>query len=1064
MKKRTRQTMNRFRMRAIAFVVVFAMAFSTAASMPMDVFADNGKTLSATISPSGVKYFATLTSGSKSYTANGTTKDGKTVFAFDLSVGTYQLKISAKGCTSYVDSVFVLGTDKLPVSIELYQGDLNEDGVINAKDNAIIAESFGKKKENDCYNALADINGDGVVNAKDKAIISENFSKRDTVALEFLTSDVDTDTDGDGIPDQMETELGFDPNKADTDGDQLTDYYEYTNGVTDALSADTDNDGIPDGDEDNDSDGLSNLEEQNHTTYACLDDSDRDGLSDGEEVQKYSTDPMNKDTDGDGLTDYEEVKLGLNPLKTFSNGSVNDSERKLPQTASDTVKDEAIRESDNWLVPNISGKTAGLLDNQVKMSMDNSLSFNDNHSILSDVIEIESSSESPLQLEFSLKEDYSGDSDYLVIAKYDNDAHQLQLVDSHLSDEKDKIEGTVDKSGYYFVMDIDEFLKSIGIDVMNNVSESSEIADTKSYRSSGMGTAKVLAASAGSSIGKADIVFVVDTTGSMSGAIHNVQSNINTFAEKMSNEYNIDINYSIIEYRDIEEDGADSTIVHSNLSSRWFTNANTFKLEVASLNVDGGGDDPETPIDALELARTSNWRNGSSKFVVLVTDVYSKNSNTFGIKDMDEITKKFVTDGIIVSAITNNRSDYSNLIDDTHGLYGNINDNFSDILLKLADRIETETHDSGEWIILDDFSVVKLLPESATADTDGDGIVDKNELVSKKTVNLNAFIEFLLRNKGVPYDLYIGKKSIEVWEYFSNPALKDTDHDGLDDSLDSAPRNPNKHSFVIYETADDEAGLQKQKTYSGGDSRRAKDFTFSDKTHDELCAMKHIWWGDVMYPDSYLYFSRMRDFFPLASVADFGMSLVGQDMITHFAEGTGTDYSNATLTDRIENHESTNKYVDSVEDVFSELIKENRGNLRKLKYDNTGGMRDENSAMVKRMNNKIKGGNKDLLQPSYNGKFDGLGITVHGLYGNRVEVTSYSVEGKHYKANLHYVLYDVFGLDEEDITDPYAGKFEFGLIDCFRAWYILQHWDVFKGKYKPFITIVEFDRTIEGDF
>ena len=39
MKKRTRQTMNRFRMRAIAFVIVFAMALSPSASMPMDVFA-----------------------------------------------------------------------------------------------------------------------------------------------------------------------------------------------------------------------------------------------------------------------------------------------------------------------------------------------------------------------------------------------------------------------------------------------------------------------------------------------------------------------------------------------------------------------------------------------------------------------------------------------------------------------------------------------------------------------------------------------------------------------------------------------------------------------------------------------------------------------------------------------------------------------------------------------------------------------------------------------------------------------------------------------------------------
>ena len=42
MKKRTRQSMSRFCMRAIAFVVVFAMALSAAASMPMDVFAEYG--------------------------------------------------------------------------------------------------------------------------------------------------------------------------------------------------------------------------------------------------------------------------------------------------------------------------------------------------------------------------------------------------------------------------------------------------------------------------------------------------------------------------------------------------------------------------------------------------------------------------------------------------------------------------------------------------------------------------------------------------------------------------------------------------------------------------------------------------------------------------------------------------------------------------------------------------------------------------------------------------------------------------------------------------------------
>ena len=73
-------------------------------------------------------------------------------------------------------------------------------------------------------------------------------------------------------------------------------------------------------------------------------------------------------------------------------------------------------------------------------------------------------------------------------------------------------------------------------------------------------------------------------------------------------------------------------------------------------------------------------------------------------------------------------------------------------------------------------------------------------------------------------------------------------------------------------------------------------------------------------------------------------------------------------------------------------------------------------------------------------------------------------------------MYDVYGLDKTDLTDKYFKVkdkdedkdkdegFAFGLIDCFRAWYILQHWKTFDGDYKPFITFMEFDRVVEGDF
>ena len=55
------------------------------------------------------------------------------------------------------------------------------------------------------------------------------------------------DRDGDGLSDEREGPLGTDPDKADTDGDGLTDGEEVLNHDTDALKVDTDFDGFNDG-------------------------------------------------------------------------------------------------------------------------------------------------------------------------------------------------------------------------------------------------------------------------------------------------------------------------------------------------------------------------------------------------------------------------------------------------------------------------------------------------------------------------------------------------------------------------------------------------------------------------------------------------------------------------------------------------------------------------------------------------------------------------------------------------------------------------------------------------
>jgi hypothetical protein len=102
------------------------------------------------------------------------------------------------------------------------------------------------------------------------------------------------DTDGDGLPDDLELSLGLNPNDP-----------------ADAL-------------EDFDKDGASNRDEGLAGTNIRDADSDDDGLNDGEELRPgadgFLTNPLSADTDGDGVRDGLEVATGSDPT---SAGSVN---------------------------------------------------------------------------------------------------------------------------------------------------------------------------------------------------------------------------------------------------------------------------------------------------------------------------------------------------------------------------------------------------------------------------------------------------------------------------------------------------------------------------------------------------------------------------------------------------------------------------------------------------------------------------------------------------------------------------------------------------------------------
>ncbi|HBL83821.1 MAG: hypothetical protein A2Y17_08225 [Clostridiales bacterium GWF2_38_85] len=252
--------------------------------------------------------------------------------------------------------------------------------------------------------------------------------------------------------------------------------------------------------------------------------------------------------------------------------------------------------------------------------------------------------------------------------------------------------------------------------------------------------------------------------------------------------------------------------------------------------------------------------------------------------------------------------------------------------------------------------------------------------------------------------------------------------------------NINVKNLLIYQTAktllNDDNGLL------------AEDLNYNDKTQAQLCDIDHIslsdFYGATVSSLRTSWESMCTSLFATQPLED-----VILDMIDHFMSGSGTNYSNTTLTEAVENHASTQTYVDGVVNEVNSLINEYNGDIAQLLY--TASNRD-NCLLVQSLLEA------ELWQPVYNTYYDevnGLKICIDSLWGNQIEISSYSLIGNTYSGTIHFKLYDHFGLDQNDIET-------FGFFSGFRSWYILQHYNLYNGDYKPFCTIIEFDVPIYG--
>ncbi|WP_377894946.1 Ig-like domain-containing protein [Alteromonas sp. R78001] len=135
--------------------------------------------------------------------------------------------------------------------------------------------------------AIASVTANGLVTAHANGIALISARKDGVLVSRAVNISTSGDADGDGLPDDYETENGLNPADPvdafeDKDGDGLTALEEYSAG-TDINNADSDNDGI----------------------------SDKEELEAGEDG--FITNPLLADSDGDGIRDGLEIFIGSDP-------------------------------------------------------------------------------------------------------------------------------------------------------------------------------------------------------------------------------------------------------------------------------------------------------------------------------------------------------------------------------------------------------------------------------------------------------------------------------------------------------------------------------------------------------------------------------------------------------------------------------------------------------------------------------------------------------------------------------------------------------------------------------
>jgi len=227
----------------------------------------------------------------------------------------------------------------------------------------------------------------------------------------------------------------------------------------------------------------------------------------------------------------------------------------------------------------------------------------------------------------------------------------------------------------------------------------------------------------------ADIVFTLDTTGSMGFAIDAMKRTITQLAA-IYLEARIDTRLGVIQFRDRVSfgDSEDGNPTRQRImfdGNEFTSDPHKFRDGVAFLHAFGGGPDPESSFDALALAARSDWRDEANRIIIHITDAPPQQPD-----------REVETIGHLVDMLSNAMIDQLHFIVPSTAM-----DDFEQLAETKNDGIEGSNFATVTWtsITSDVEDIVEKLRKIAK--TSSGSVFDKGELIFRDDEEAEAILE-----------------------------------------------------------------------------------------------------------------------------------------------------------------------------------------------------------------------------------------------------------------------------------------------------------------------------------